>query len=98
MKYVGISVGIVLALTLFLGWMGKPAPAPRAARKPPIVTRVHSQVYQLGAGERMTLIDIPDLYVPRRCALFTNDATGHQLLSCNFDAAGSPFPEANEGD
>lgn len=41
---------------------------------------------------------LSDLYVPRRCALFTNDATGHQLLSCNFDAAGSPFPEANEGD
>jgi len=98
MRYVGIAVGLVLALTLFLGWMGKPAPAPLAVRKPPIVKTVQSHTYQIGAGQQMTLVDIPDQYVPRRCALFTNEATGRQLLSCNFDAAGSPFPEAAEGD
>ena len=98
MRLVGVAVGIVLALTLFLGWMGKPAPAPRPVRKVPVVATVQFHRYQLGAGEHMTLIDIPDKYVPRRCALFTNEATGHELLNCNFDAAGSSFPEANEGD
>jgi len=98
MRWVGVAIAIMMSLTLFLGWMGNAPQQQRPARKPPVVKTVQSRSYNLGSGEHMTLVDIPDLYVPRRCAIFTNDASGRQLLSCNFDDAGTPFPETSRGD
>ena len=44
----------------------------------------------------MVLIDIPDKYAPRRCAVYVNEITRSSLLNCNFDDAGAPFPQSEE--
>lgn len=56
--------------------------------------KVEFHRYQISESEYMLLVDIPDRYVDRRCAIYVNESTGTSSnLNCNFDDAGSPLPE-----
>lgn len=56
------------------------------------VGRVVSKIYPLSNHEHMIIIDIPDKYAPRRCAIFTDDNAHTSVMNCNFDGAGDQFP------
>lgn len=94
MKYIAIAVAIILGLTLVAGWTSSPKEQP--VRYPPVVKKVKHQNYRLSESERLVLIDIPDKYVPRRCAVYVDDVTKTSHMNCNFDDAGAPFPQAQE--
>lgn len=84
---------------IFVAWVAssghadKPA---REARRPPTVTKLAWKDYRLSDAEHLVLIDVPDRYVPKRCAVYVNEVTHTSHMSCNFDDAGSPFPQAEE--
>lgn len=91
---VGAIIGLLIVAVLY--WPSRDAPAARQAKQRPIVTTVKSQSYRLGVAEHMLLIDIPDRYVPRRCAVYVNETTRSTIMNCNFDSVGEPFPQAAE--
>jgi hypothetical protein len=60
----------------------------------PIVTAVSFHRYAISESEHMVIIDIPDKFVPRRCAVYVNELTKtSSSLNCNFDETSSPMPE-----
>jgi len=65
------------------------------AVKIPVVTAVTFKRYTISETEHMVLIDIPDKYVPRRCAVFVDDLTKTSHMNCNFDDVGGALPEDN---
>lgn len=87
-----------LAILLLLTACGSP-PTGSADKVPtysaPKVEKVEFKRYRISDTEHMVLIDIPDKFVPRRCAVYVDDLTKTSHMSCNFDDAGSPLPEDN---
>jgi hypothetical protein len=61
----------------------------------PKVESVTFKRYRISDTEHMILIDIPDKFVPRRCAVFVDDLTKTSHMNCNFDDAGGALPEDN---
>jgi hypothetical protein len=60
----------------------------------PVVTAVSFHRYAISESEHMVIIDIPDRFVPRRCAVYVNELTKtSSSLNCNFDETSSPMPE-----
>lgn len=97
MKLVAIVIAGILASVLIAGWTSDPRPAPpRAVRLPPTVKKLQHQTYRLSDSEHLVLIDIPDKYVPRRCAVYVDDVTKTSHMNCNFDDAGAAFPPNEE--
>lgn len=63
--------------------------------KVPLVTTVTFHRYTISETEHLVLMDIPDKYVPRRCAVYVDDLTKTSHMNCNFDDAGGALPEDN---
>jgi hypothetical protein len=96
---IGAAIGIVAVLLLYQPWVPpsySQAPKVNKPPRPPAVQAVTSKSYKIGADEHLVLIDIPDKYVPRRCAVYVNDFTRTTHLTCNFDDVGGPFPPAEQ--
>ena len=64
---------------------------------PPKVDKFESHIYRISDSEHVVIMDIPDKFVPRRCAVYVNELTKtSSSFNCNFDSAGEPMPGDNE--
>lgn len=62
--------------------------------KVPLVTTVTFHRYSISDTEHLIIMDIPDKYLPRRCAIFVNETTKtSNSIGCDFDSVGERMPE-----
>lgn len=63
----------------------KQAQAPRAPLTPP--SEIKSSTYRINDDEHLTIIDIPDNYLGKRCWVYVNDKIKTSHMKCDDDFA-----------
>lgn len=98
MRYLFIGTLIPCLIIFLIGCGAQVEPVKQDDKyvlpKIPLVTTVTFHRYSISDTEHLIIMDIPDKFVPRRCAVFVNETTKtSNSIGCDFDSVGQPMPE-----